>query len=132
VTPQSPAQADSLVVTVELDQGSYAIGEPITMKLRVTNTTSRSLKIFFPTAQRYDFIVGKGDAPLWQWSEGVMFAQVTSALILDPDATITYEVTWNQMTRTGKALSLGRYTIEGILMTQPKVTSEPKPFGIVD
>ena len=132
VTSQSPIQADSLAVTIELDQGSYAIGEPIKMRLRVTNTTSRSLKLFFPTAQRYDFIVRKGDETLWQWSEGMMFAQVTSTLVLEPDTTITYEATWNQITRDGKALPLGRYTVEGILRTQPEVASEPRIFGIVD
>ncbi len=129
---ESASSPESLLVQVQLNEGGYAIGEPIEMKLIVTNLTSRALRLFFPTAQRYDFIVSKGNEVLWRWSDARTFAQVTSTLLLEPRATITYEATWDQTTRSGVKLPLGRYAIKGVLTTRPSIDTEPKVFGIVD
>jgi hypothetical protein len=63
----APGAADSLEARISLNEGSYAVREPVVMTLTVRNITDRTLNLTFPTAQRYDFIVGKGKLAIWQW-----------------------------------------------------------------
>jgi hypothetical protein len=106
--------------------------EPIVMTLEVTNTTDRHMKLVFPSAQRFDFVVRQGKRTIWQWSAGRMFAQALGRYEMAPDETISYEHTWDQTGGDGTKPPLGAYTIEGMLMISPPLDTEPKSFGIVD
>jgi hypothetical protein len=123
---------DSLDARVRLNAGSYAVREPIVMTLIVRNTTDRTLNLTFPTAQRYDFIVRKGQHILWQWGHERMFAQVIGRLALAPRDSITYELTWDQRTLEGTEPKLGAYSIQGILKTFPETATDERTFGIMD
>jgi hypothetical protein len=130
--PMREAPPDSLAARIVLDEGSYAIGEPIVMTLEVVNRTDRGITLTFPTAQRYDFVVRHGKAIVWQWSDGRMFAQVLGRYELAPRDTIAYEYRWDQTLMDGTKPGLGAYTIEGMLMISPPLETGAKTFGIVD
>jgi hypothetical protein len=130
--PPGGSQPDSLQASVILNEGGYAIGEPVVMTLQVVNLTDRSLKLTFPSAQRYDFIVGRGKATIWRYSDGRMFAQVLGRYDLAAGDTVTYEYTWDQTGMDGTKPGLGAYTVEGMLMITPPLKTGPKTFGIVD
>jgi hypothetical protein len=123
---------DSLKVRLELRERGYASGEPIEMKLVVSNTTDRRIKITFPTAQRFDFIVKKDRVPVWQWSGERMFAQVLGRHAIEAKGFVAYEFTWDQKLPDGSWARLGRYTVQGILKSMPEIASTEKEFGIVD
>jgi hypothetical protein len=126
------ARSDSLAATVNLNEGGYAMLEPIVMTLEVANTTGRTVHLTFPTAQRYDFVVKKGKETIWQWSEGRMFAQFLGRYELAPGDAITYRHVWDQTKADGTKPGLGAYTVEGILMIAPPLKTPAKTFGIVD
>jgi hypothetical protein len=123
---------DSLEATVKLNEGGYAIGEPIVMTLEVTNKTDRTLELTYPSAQRYDFVVMKGKESIWRWSGGKMFAQVIARYQLARGDTIAYEYTWDQTRADGTKPGLGAYTVEGMLMVSPPLKTGTRTFGIVD
>ena len=126
------AKPDSLEGRVKLNEGGYAMREPIVMTLEVTNVTGRTVHLTFPSAQRYDFIVKKGKETIWQWSGDRMFAQVLGRYDLAAGDTVTYEYTWDQTKADGTKPGLGAYTLEGILMISPPLKTPARTFGIVD
>jgi hypothetical protein len=126
------ARPDLLEANISLNEGGYAMGEPVVMTLEVTNKAGRAISLTFPSAQRYDFIVKQGKQTIWQWSAGRMFAQVLGRYELAAGETISYEYTWDQTAADGTKPGLGAYTIEGLLMLSPPFRVGPKTFGIVD
>jgi hypothetical protein len=126
------AVGDSLDLYVWTNEGGYAVGETVIMRLIVRNRTDRSLKITFPTQQRFDFIVKKGKKILWQWSGGMLFAQVTAEGVLTPGDSLIYETSWDQRLADGTSPQLGAYTVHGILKIVPETTGRQRMFGIVD
>ena len=123
---------DTLQASVILNEGGYAMGEPVGMTLQVVNITDRSIRLTFPSAQRYDFIVSRGKAAIWRYSDSRMFAQVLGRYDLAPGDTVSYEYTWDQSGTDGTKPGLGAYTVEGMLMITPPLKTGPKTFGIVD
>jgi hypothetical protein len=129
---RSVAGVKTLAAQVRLNEGSYAAGEPVVMTLQVVNLSASPLHLTFPTAQRYDFIVTRGRERVWEWAGGRMFAQVIGGYDLAAGDTLTFHYTWDQTGADGTKLTLGAYTIEGMLMTSPPVVTAPRAFGIVD
>lgn len=123
---------DSVTAYVGLVEMGYAALEPVPMKLIVKNETDRTLRLVFPTAQRFDFIIMKDRVPVWSWSEGRMFAQALGRLALAAGDSVIYEYTWDGRMPGGGLPALGRYTVKGVLMTAPPVESGAREFGIVD
>jgi len=98
-------------------------------RLRLRNTTGEAVELFFPTAQRQDFIVRNphGDV-VWQWSEGKTFAQVAGTEHITGE--VEYGAAVSLAGKSGEALSEGRYTVEGWLTTDSKRFSATVAFEI--
>ena len=126
------SKQDSLEVTVALNEGGYAMLEPVVMTLIVHNPSGDPIDLTFPTAQRYDFVVSKGKRVIWQWGEGRVFAQAVGRHTMEPGDSMRHEFTWDQKATDGTQPPLGRYTVQGILKTEPQRVSRPLTFGIVD
>ena len=126
------SSADTLTVEVDLNERGYALLEPVVMSLKVTNNKEEDLALTFPTSQRYDVIVRKGQETVWVWSEGRMFAQAIGRETLGAGETFSYEVTWDQSGLENVRPPLGAYTVQGVLKTIPEIASETREFGIVD
>jgi len=128
----APGPADSLALSITLDAGSYAVGEKIGVRIVVRNLTGRELGLTFPTAQRYDLIVRRGEGVVWQFSSDMMFAQVVGREQIAPRDSLVFETTLDQAKIAGTNPEMGAYTIQGVLKTRPEIATEPKKFGIVD
>jgi hypothetical protein len=126
------ASGDSIAVTVRLNAGSYAVGEPVRIKLIVKNWTDRGLSIEFQTAQRFDFVARKGKEAIWQWAAGCTFAGAAGHENIATRDSIVFEAQWDQRLADGTNPGLGAYTIQGILKTAPENVSKRRSFGIVD
>ncbi len=126
------SSADSVDVTLSLNAGSYALGEMIVVRLVATNRTERALRLNFPTAQRFDFVVRKGKQIIWQWSGDMMFAEAVSRETVAAHDSLVFEARWDQRLFDGTNPGLGAYSIQGILKTRPEVVSKERPFGVVD
>jgi len=51
-------------------------GAAVTFTVTVANGTSTALDLTFPTGQRADVTLAKGDTVLYQWSRGLLFTQM--------------------------------------------------------
>ena len=126
------SEADSLEISLALDAGGYAIGEPMEMTLTVTNLARRTVTLTFATAQRFDFVVKRGGKPIWQWAADRMFAQSVTRERIAAGDSLVLGAEWDQVLPDGTNPGLGAYTIQGILKTMPERVTTEKRFGIVD
>ena len=71
-----PVGSDSVRAYVEMRERGYAALEPVPLKLVAVNKTGRTLCLTFPTAQRFDFIIGKDEEPVWGLSGAAGIANI--------------------------------------------------------
>ena len=83
----TPISGDSrnvgdVTLTLRIEPARVKVGDPVRLTLRLFNNSGRERSLTYPSGQRYDFWVSKGDRKVWRWSEGKAFTQaiVTEAL----------------------------------------------------
>jgi hypothetical protein len=90
------------------DRESYGPFEPVRLSIRVTNTSSETLALRFPTSQRFDIAIRDDrGAPLWRWSEGRRFSSTEGEHRLEVEGALHWEVTFEG------PLAPGEYVVEG-------------------
>lgn len=95
--------ASSLNVRVESDTVRFT--------LSLTNAAAAERVLEYPTAQRADFAVETpAGEVVWQWSEGMGFAQMMGADTLAASASRAYDAVWSPGGRTGRHIAVGRLT----------------------
>ncbi|MGH9870247.1 MAG: BsuPI-related putative proteinase inhibitor [Candidatus Polarisedimenticolia bacterium] len=73
----SGADQPPLTVSLATDRASYRSGEPIELRLTVTNTADIPVDLHFNNSQRYDFQIHSATGlQLWSWAQERMFLQV--------------------------------------------------------
>jgi len=112
----SSNQLEGFGIILSTNKGTYTIGEPILIKLKIFNRSSKEIIFHFRSSQRFDFSIFKGEKEIWQWSKDKFFAQVLGELILEPDKIIVYEEKFED------ELEIGSYQISG------ELTAEGKPL----
>lgn len=76
-----------------------AADDAVTFELAVTNTGDDPVDLSFRTSQRAEFTVYPADAgtetePVWQASEGRMFAQMLGSETVEPGEEVVYRDEW--------------------------------------
>lgn len=125
----------NLAFAITLDRAVYTALEQrgtaseMEAKLSLRNTTGEAVSLFFPTAQRQDFIIrnAQGDAVL-RWSDGRAFVQVTGTERFEGEA--EYGATISLILKSGEMLPEGKYTIQGWLTSNPAQFSAIASFEI--
>jgi hypothetical protein len=103
-----------LVSTLRFDKdsGSYGTGDPVTMKLVLSNCGNNDAKLVYPTAQRYAFIVTDGSGnDMWRSTDGQNYAQTEGSETIPAAQTVEYSETWNQKDRNGNQAPIGKYKV---------------------
>jgi hypothetical protein len=99
-------------LTFDKDTGSYSTGDPVAMKLVLSNCGNNDTKLEYPTAQRYIFIVTDGSGnDMWRSTDGQTYAQTVGSETIPAAQTAEYTETWNQKDRNGNQAPLGQYKI---------------------
>lgn len=117
----------NLSLSVTTSKSAYTREEPIKLSLKVTNISDHPVNIPFASAKQYDFAVTMGGKEIWRWSEDQMFAMVLTHIIMGPNETRRFEVTWFQTDRNGQKVRPGPYEAAGILelLNHPISSSTP-------
>ncbi len=111
--------------SLSLNRHVYTAGDTLKIRYRVENLGQSPVVFNFPSAQRYDFVLQQEDAPLWQWSEGRMFAQMIGSLELVSGGGVTYEA---ELALGSLDLAADRgYTLKGRMPVFPSDTGERPP-----
>lgn len=73
-------------------------GEVTVMTLRLTNKGTGQMTLRFNSSQQYDFAIykqqGSAWTRVWQWSDGMMFAQVETSLEIAAGGSVVFVETW--------------------------------------
>jgi len=103
-----------ILVKTQTNKSKYSMGEEVEMSVTVVNKRLGPVEFIFTSAQRYDFIISKGDEEVWRWSSGKVFAMVLEHLLLKSNEGQTYTETWKP-----KDATPGEYEVIGVIMSQP-------------
>ncbi len=106
----------SLAYQLSIGKSQYAPGEGVEMHLVVRNETAESLTVYFPSTQRYDFVVRARGAEVWRWSRGKAFLAVVQTILVRPQETLEYAETWNQRNSDGRPVLSGSYEVVAVFL----------------
>ncbi len=89
--PGSPEEgvdpAEGLQFAVSIDRGEYAAGDPVSVRLQISNLLEADRTLSFRSSQRFDLrFLDAADQEVWRWSADQSFAQVLGTEELPPDA----------------------------------------------
>ena len=121
-----------LISDLRLDEGrrQFSPGQPIAITLLLTNCVASDSRLFYPTSQRYDFIVkGAQGAEVWRWSTDQVFAQARGEVTIRSGERVTYSETWDQRDRAGQQVPSGRYEVFGFSVGCASETAMDCHFG---
>ena len=99
-----------LKIRARTDRRPYRFRDVIRVSLSVSNATKKRVKLEFPSAQLYDFVVLSKGTVHWRWSNNKLFASMPVEINLDPGE----EFTVSEVVSAG-TLSAGPYTLLGIV-----------------
>ncbi|HDR90919.1 MAG TPA: hypothetical protein ENN75_01585 [candidate division Zixibacteria bacterium] len=122
--------AVSLIMT-DLDS-AYALGEGIELRMRLIVDSPKPVEIMFPSSCPAEFVVFREGEPIWNSLEGMACLQVINRVTFDPSDTTEYSTLWNCTTNSWKGVTLGRYSVQGILLSTPPLKTEVQTFHLVD
>jgi hypothetical protein len=132
VEPTVKGQSAPVSAKLVLSDSAFALGSEITFNMVIKSQSSDSVKLMFPNACRADFVVMRDGYPIWTLLEGKSCAQVISYGRIAPLDSITIPAKWNCTTNEAKGVVLGKYTVKGLLLSNPRIETEPATFYLVD
>ncbi len=113
-----------LYLAVRTDKPAYQSQEVIAIALVVVNPGTTSLRLTTPTSQQFDIYLYQHEQLVWRWSQGRMFAQVLSQIVLEPTLPQTYVAKLDPKTLPA-ALKPGKYQLVGLLRSEDSPRSKP-------
>lgn len=105
---------EAISVNVKTDKKEYIVGATVKMTLEISNNCVNPVELTFASAQRYDFIVLRGNEDVWRWSKDKRFAMVLDFMSLKSCEKRTYVETWKV-----KAATPGEYKVVGVITSRP-------------
>ena len=88
---------------------------PITFVVR--NNSNRRVVVPFPTEQQFDVEILRDGELIWNWARGRRFTRGESALTVERQEDVEFEVRWDLRDNSGRAVRPGEYTVRGSLTT---------------
>lgn len=124
----SDLRSRGLYYQLKMARTHYHLGDPIEIKLTITNVTASPIPLKFPKNQEFDITVRKevdllfAQIPriVWTLSPTKMVYAEPHVFVLDPGKSREYQATWNQIDRDGRAVSPGNYQIIGNLLADDR------------
>lgn len=96
-------------ITAKTDRRSYRSGDTIIVSLKVSNSGDNQIKLEFPSAQLYDFVILSKRRVRWRWSSNKLFASMPVEISLDPRE----EFSMSEVIKAG--MPRGTYTLIGMV-----------------
>jgi len=134
-TPGAPIPAATAIPTVAPVTAENPVlvlsSEPapggLKLELLVVNRSDKLLPFKFNSSKTYDFVITDiaTGQEVWRWSRGTVFSQMVRSDSIRGNAKWTYSEVWNRRDNDRNPVPAGRYSLVGILASQPPIQSEP-------
>ncbi|MGM0598886.1 MAG: BsuPI-related putative proteinase inhibitor [Candidatus Rifleibacteriota bacterium] len=95
-------------------------GTIATFTIQIRNRTDKTIDIFYPTGQRWDYAIFHHDTQIYRWSQGLEWAEAPHSVPLRPGKPIKHKMSWRSIDRLGRPLPVSRYRFTGMVMTKPR------------
>ncbi|HEU4962584.1 MAG TPA: BsuPI-related putative proteinase inhibitor [Bacilli bacterium] len=121
------------MLIVRTDQEAYRPGEQVRMTLTFCNESAQMRELLFTNAQRFDVVIKRNGEKVWQWSDGRLFAQVMTTLLVAPGDSRVFKAEWPQVDAQGNQVPPGAYEIEAwIVRTEERGETKIELKALVD
>lgn len=115
-----------------ISDSAFALGSVVRFAIVVRNISSGSISITFSNLCLADFIVEREGEIIWRKSDGKMCAQMLVQKSVPPGDSIKIEGEWDSFSSKDKKVSLGKYSLRGLLYSIPPIESKEVYFYLVD
>ncbi len=105
-----------LRLRLAVSKSAFQVGEPIEIRLAVTNAAAVAIPLTWYTGQQSDTFVRQRGALIWQWSHDKAFVQVVRESTMAPGERLSYGWMWDQRDLQGRQVEAGTYEISAVLM----------------
>lgn len=100
----------------EEGDANFEPGEPVEIEMRLVNCGDADSTLHFGTTQRYRFFIeqmtGAETGPeVWSSDDGLVYDQVQGDEVIEPNTTVVYTETWDQLDRDGAQVAEGTYKV---------------------
>jgi hypothetical protein len=128
--------APALSMTARTDKTTYRIGEAVEVSASVTNNSGKASVVHFDSGLGCDFIVSDAnETSLWTYGANLRFIRALGDVTWKSGETKTYSATWNGValptSSTPAALAPGRYKVQAVLQSTPRVLAPPVYIELV-
>lgn len=117
---RGPAAVEALSVRVESSKPTFGPAEKVTLNVTACNTATHEVDVTYPSAQRFDIEVRRGQTLVWRWSKDWSFAQAVQDERWAPGECKNLAADWD-----GAGTSPGRYEAVGVVTSSPTKRSAP-------
>ena len=111
--PQTLAGPAGVSLAIELSKPAFLPGEAVTIRLAVSNTGSRPVRISFRPEQ-YGLVVEGSSGEVWRISRSALAAGPIQTITLGRGQGIVFVESWNQRNSQGLQVNPGRYRVTAI------------------
>lgn len=125
--------SDSLSLTIEAPD-RVVVGEPVPFTLRLENLSDRTLTLYLTGREiAFDVIVQRADgATVWRRLEGEVVQSILRLQMLEPEAALVLESSWDQRSNAGERVAPGEYRVRGEVLTEDQpIVSPAEPLRIL-
>lgn len=109
-----------LQITVASDRLEMISGDTATFTVTIRNRTDKTINIPYKTGQQWDLAAYHNRTQIYRWSQGLTWADAAHSVPLKAGETRSQKLCWTSTNRLGLPLQQGTYTIQGMVMTQPR------------
>lgn len=102
------------------DKKEIIAGQTATFTIQIRNRTDKTLNIFYPTGQRWDYAIYHTGTHIYRWSQGLSWNDAPHSVPLRPGEPITHKMSWESIDRLGQPLPQGTYNFQGMVMIRPR------------
>lgn len=104
------------MLVLNTDKSVYRPDETVRIHLVWKNEGSVPLEVRFATTQRFDIQAERDGEKIWQWSDGLFFAQVFTTLVIRPGDSRVFTAEWSGKDSRGRRVPTGRYRLRAWIL----------------
>ena len=116
VPPSSHKAVGKIRLELTLNKPAYMAGEPVSARVTVRNESEGLYRLRFSSGQRFDLVVSRRGALVWNWSHDKAFTQMEEDVLLRPGEALTFRATWDQVDLQSRRVEPGEYEVTAVFL----------------